>query len=208
MRNKKLRLAALMALLMNASVFADSGQLFVRPVAAYVHPTNDQFNTTAAVGLDVGTIRGSRQQNEFSLDSLFMSMGGTSTSGPDITSGKLKSMSLLGGYRYHFGEANAKVRFYLGASAGVDYLQASARIGSPPDPSVPYINLARSEKAWKPAVSGCAGLKVKMAERVDFDIGFRYLWVSSAKDISVGGYTADLHNSKAYLVYAGLDIKL
>jgi len=145
---------------------------FIRPGALYVSYKDAGFSDKGGVSLAAGAGFGATKEHELSLEVIravwswkqqfgsFVGLGFT---------GAGHCTPILANYRYYFGQADAQIRVYAGASAGVVLssgdivlaLSGTMRTGS-----------ANKTKAAYGAAIGVTG---KLSTKLSYDLGYRYL---------------------------------
>jgi len=194
---------------------------FIRPELSYVKIANNlSFSHaddtksprgTIGYGIAGGAIVGDQGQHEISLSlqlddskasvsqSTPFSMDGVNySSGTDSI--KLKTTTLLLNYRYYFGARANPVRFYVGPSLGYTHIQGSeAASAVEMSGTVDTDNGSDTRNPWTTALS--LGVAVKLADKIDLDLGYRYTYGISK---SWGNFLEHLRSNS---LYAGVGFK-
>jgi opacity protein-like surface antigen len=176
--------------------------VFIRPELSYNFASvtgsdASGFKTQDALGYGIagGTIFGAQNENEFGLSIALLKFNlASNVTGSGVnTSGNLKIVPLLANYRYYFGSKSDVVRPYFAPSAGWTSVKTNAT-------TVNGITTSVNSTSGHNFTWGVgAGLSAKMNDRVDLDLGYRYL----------GGLKVRTTNAKITVgaFYAGLNIR-
>lgn len=161
-----------------AAVHPATADMFVRPSIMYVSYQNSGYSGETGFGLAAGANLGARAEHELGLEIATMDWSldkigyaGTPYFFRTIGSGRL--VPCLANYRYRFDVKAGLVRLYLGASFGLanrrgDLTQYRSGV-------VAHASFSH----WSTAYGGTAGLTVPLADKVELDLGYRYLYVAS-----------------------------
>ena len=171
---KTLAVAACLAI--STCAYAQEG--FIRPELSYNFAKlsangNSWLGLKDAVGYGVagGATFGAQNEHEVGLSIGFLDFTPTSSLPASSITGKIKSVPVMANYRYYFGAKTASLRFYLAPSIGyssdkVDYtLNVSG--GSFHHTS------SGTDFTWGAGL----GVLFKVADKVDVDVGYRYVAV-------------------------------
>ena len=157
------------------SVFAD---YFVRPEIDYVLPQDKNKGSSEATvgyGLSFGTQLGSAREHEVSLDVLYWNENKSriqTVPAPTASfTWKHKMLPVLLSYRYYAGPTDGRVRLFLGALAGATYADESFLANT----SNAAASGTVATSHWLPTIGGTAGVEIKAADHVSFQLGYRYL---------------------------------
>jgi opacity protein-like surface antigen len=173
---------------------------FVRPYAAYVHPSADGYSDAGALGVAIGTQTGTRNQHEFSFDWAYTKYNAEVRVGAYSATGTEKYMPYLASYRYLFGAKDAKARFYAGPSLGYTNLLVTASIAGP------GVALSGASSSWAFTAAGSTGVLVALTDRIALDVGYRFTRIGSA-DVKVARATFELGDVNVHAAYAGVSFR-
>ena len=145
---------------------------FIRPGAVYVSYTDAGLSGNGGVSLAAGTGFGAAKEHELSLEVVraswswkqqFGSFAGLGSTGDGYCT------PILANYRYYFGQADARLRVYAGASAGV--------VKSSGDVVLALSGVMRlgSVNQTKAAYGATIGVTGKLSAKISYDVGYRYL---------------------------------
>ena len=194
---------ALVALLgANFAAAAESApkktEYFIRPLVAYVKPTDGDSAT--GFGFAAGGCFGAKKEHELSFDWNYAEWDESLTDSDVSVSGSIKYMPYLLGYRYYFGPEALKARFYAGASAGMTSVDVSVlAVGS-------GMTFSGSDTAWGSTLAGSVGVKVRLTEKADLDLGYRYQH-TNGPTITLAGEGIELDDLKAHIFYLGVGFR-
>lgn len=191
-------LAIATCLVIGTCVYAQQG--FIRPELSYNFASlsgSDAtgFKTKNSVGYGVtgGGYFGAQNEHEIGLGigiedfSLSTNVAGVSVSG------KAKTVPVLVDYRYCFGAMTDMARFYVGPYAGYTNIKYNLRVAA--GNTVATGSSSGSSFTW----GGGLGVLFKAADKVDADVGYRY----------IGGLKVSDSNIKAKVgsLYAGVNFR-
>jgi len=197
--NTKIKFVALVTVLM-ALAHSAHAEGFIRPSLLYVSPTMSGASTATGFGLAVGGRFGPQAAHELSFEGSWVKWDESANYAGYAVSGSLKYAPCLLNYRYYFGQAASATRFYIGPSAGFACTTASvSAIG-------PNVNVAVSDSTSSAAYGASLGLVFKLAQKVDLDLGYRYLFVKG-NQVTIAGTTVTLDDAKAHVLYAGVSFR-
>ncbi len=197
--NTKVKFVAL-ATLFSALIAPVLAEGFVRPSLLFISPTMEGASTTTGVSCAVGGRLGAQLEHEWSVEGAFAKWDESANYAGYSVSGDLRYKVLLANYRYYFGNGDAPARFYVGPSAGFACTTAGVHaIGD-------NWNVAVSDSTWSATWAASAGVTIRLAPRVDLDVGYRYLFVKG-NDVTVSGTTVTLDDAKAHILYAGVSFR-
>ena len=201
--NMKLRILAATALLATLGGTARA-ESFVRPILSYDSPTNAGFGSAMGYGVAFGTWFGAGKDHEVSFEWHYTDWNYSQPySGYSVAGGE-KNMPLLVNYRYQSGNAQSPVRFYIGPSLGFTrtHLQVTANFPTfAPGPAIVV-----DETDWSFTWSGATGIIVKISDRADLDIGYRYLHFQG-RNFGVGSSNVVVDDHKANIAYLGVNFR-
>lgn len=173
---------------------------FVRPSLFYVWPTMSGASSAAGVGFAAGSRFGPQIEHELSFEGDWVKWDESASYSGQHVSGSLTSVPCLLNYRYYFGKAASTGRFYVGPSAGFARTTAAvSAIGSD-------TRVSASDSSWSAAFGASAGLVFRLAEKVELDVGYRYLVVRGSH-VTLSDVTVSLDDARASILYAGISFK-
>jgi opacity protein-like surface antigen len=184
-------------LLLNLPVFAEG---FVRPLVEFISPETDGYSTRAGVGAVVGSQFGKQEEHELSFEAAGTQWNTARVSSVGAVALQERFVTCLLNYRYHFGPATAPVRFYAGPSLGYTNNDVSGAVTGA------HGVTAGRESIWNLTWSGSAGLTFKLSEKIELDVGYRFLHVQP-RDTTLAGYAFKGEAVKAHVVYAGVGFR-
>jgi opacity protein-like surface antigen len=193
-----LKLAAC-ATLMAAASSSVAADYFVRPLVSYVSPIGDAPSTDG-YGVCAGTNIGQQNAHEFSFEMSLVRWHEDNPSGAAYPyAGRfyrpaIRYATYLINYRYHFGDRNAKARFYLGPAVGRTYAQLESSIFG--------FRTWTGDATWSTTWSGSAGVLVRVSPHVELDLGYRFVRIEGA-DFTLSGVPAKMGTSNSHVIYAG-----
>ena len=173
-------------------------EYFIRPLVAYVKPTDG--NSATGFGFAAGGSFGSQKEHEVSFELTHAKWDESMTDPTVSVSGSLKYMPYLLSYRYYFGPEALKARFYVGASAGFTSVDVSVQAV---DSGATF---SGSDTAWGSTLAGTIGVKVRLSEKADLDLGYRYQH-TSGPTITLAGESIELDDLKVHVVYVGVGFR-
>jgi opacity protein-like surface antigen len=183
-----------------AGAYAQVG--FIRPELSYNLPTisvphNPEIRLRDAFGYSVngGVLLGTQNENEIGLSVgiLNFPMFAHHIQGVTAFSGKVKTIPIMANYRYYFGTKADPVRFYLAPSLAYTRVQIDATTNGPS--GFAWGRSTSTDFTW----AGGLGVLIKVAARVDLDVGYRYQ--GELKE-AVTGTEIRMHT-----VYAGVNVR-
>ncbi len=173
---------------------------FIRPSLLFVSPTMSGASTATGFGLAAGGRFGPKAAHEVSLEGAWVSWDESASYAGYHVSGTLKYQPLLITYRYYFGTAESPARLYLSPTGGFARTTAEVNaIGSD-------VNLSVGDSTWSAAYGAGAGVAIRLAPRIDLDLGYRYLHVKGSS-VTVSGATVTLDDANAHILYAGVSFR-
>ena len=173
-------------------------EYFIRPLAAYVSPTDGDSAT--AFGFAAGGSFGSRKEHEVSFE-WNSARWDKPVTDPDFSAtASLKLMPYLLSYRYYFGNEALKARFYIGASAGMSSMDVSINAVTAGE------TFSGGDRAWGSTLVGTAGVKFRLTEKADLDIGYRYQQINGPT-LTIEGESIELDDLKANILYLGVGFR-
>jgi opacity protein-like surface antigen len=174
---------------------------FIRPLVYWVHPTAEGYSDAGAAGLSFGAVSGAKKEHEISVEFAYTYWSSSQTAPGFSVSGKEHYLPILMNYRYLFGSEQSKVRFYVGPSIGFtrNWIEVKGRSN--------YATYSVTTGDWSFTVSGSAGVLIKLANKIDLDVGYRYLHSDGGK-YTVAGYRFEGEAGKAHMFYGGLNFRL
>jgi len=193
---KTLAIAACLAI--GTSSYAQG--VFIRPelsfnFVALSGSDSNGFKVQDALGYGVagGTRFGAQEESEFGLSVAALKFTLASSITGASASGNVKVMPIMANYRYYFGTKSDVARPYFAPSAGWTNIKTNSSV-------VSGITTSSSSSSgncftWAAGV----GLLVKLDDRLDMDLGYRY----------IGGLKVRTTNVKMTVgsIYAGLNFR-
>jgi opacity protein-like surface antigen len=178
-----------------------AAEAFIRPTIFYVEPATDGFKSATGYGVAGGVCFGSGENHEVSIewDYVKWDFHLTVSPGVDLASWYEKFMPVMVNYRYYVAgtEELKNVRFYIGPSAGMtrsEFGGTLSGVGS------------TSDSKWTFSWGGSVGFVVKLAKRVDLDIGYRYIKIQGGT-YHFEGLPVRFEDSHANVFYGGIGIR-
>ena len=197
--NTKIRLVAI-ATLLTALAGSARAEGFIRPSLLFVSPTMSGASTATGFGIAAGGRFGPKAAHELSLEGAWVSWDESATYAGYHVSGTLRYQPLLVTYRYYFGAPESPARFYVSPTAGFACTTAEVNaIGSD-------VNLSVSDSTWSAAYGAGVGVAIRLAPKVDLDLGYRYLHVKGSS-VTISGATVTLDDANAHILYAGVSFR-
>lgn len=197
--NTKTTIVAL-ATLLTALAGTARAEGFLRPSLLFVSPTMSGASTATGFGLAAGGRFGAKAEHELSLEGDWVKWDESATYAGFHVSGSLKYQPLLLNYRYYFGTTESPARFYLSPTAGFACTTAEVNaIGTD-------VNLAVSDSTWSAAYGAGVGVAIRLAPKVDLDLGYRFLHVKGSS-VTISGTTVTLDDANAHILYAGVGFR-
>ena len=199
--NRSIVITGLAALALAANTAGHAAtQAFIRPVIAYVNPEADGYDDAAYLGVQAGIFTGPTKQHEFSAE-----IGATGWEFDEREAGLRVQgtetyVPVLASYRYYVQPADSKVRFFFGPSIGFTHanyeVEVSGGGGFSKDDSAEIFFTA----------AGNVGVDIKFNEKLSLNVGYRYLFIDGG-ETEIFYSTVQLDDSKAHVVFAGLNIR-
>lgn len=175
-------------------------QAFVRPVIAYVHPDADGYDDAGYLGVQAGVFTGATKQHEFSGEIGATGWDFDDRYGNTRVQGTETYVPVLASYRFYTQPVGSKVRFFFGPSIGFTEAGYEIEVSSP----------GRFEKDDSTEIfftfAANAGLDITVNDRFSINVGYRYLHIDGGETELLGN-DLDLEESKAHVVFAGLNIR-
>ncbi len=197
--NTTTKLVAL-ATLFTALSGSANAEGFVRPSLLFVSPTMAGASTATGFGFAAGGRFGPRSEHEISLEGDWVKWDESASYAGYRVSGALKYTPILVNYRYYFGSAASPARFYLSPTSGFAGTTAEvSAIG-------PEVNLGIGDTTWSFAWGAGAGVAIRLAPKIDLDVGYRFLCVKGS-DVTISGTTVTLDDARAHILYAGVSFR-
>ena len=170
------------------SAYAQEG--FIRPELSYntvkISGDNDSLKDAFGYGIAGGAYFGAQSEHELGLSVGIINFDFKSIADTDFK-GSVKTVPLLVNYRYYIGTKADAVRFYLAPSAGYTFLKLED-------------SFSDGEEVWSDDISETdftwaigAGVVFKVADKIDVDVGYRFLQVrangghANVNSLYVGG---------------------
>jgi len=197
--NTKIKVVALATLIITLGASAKA-EGFLRPSILFVSPGMAGASDATGESLAFGTRFGAQAEHELSIEGNWVQWDEKTSYAGFAVSGSLKYAPYLANYRYYFGQKDSPVRLYFGPSVGIAITKVSVTATGP------GVNVAAGGSTTSAAYGGTAGLVIRLAEKVDLDVGYRYLYVKGS-NVSVAGVTAQLDDAKANVLYAGVSFR-
>ena len=180
---------------------AHAAESYLRPIISNVSPSTEGYSNAVAGGLSAGFYWGPRGQHEINYEwgyTYWDSKGVLSNMGYAI---RETFMPHLINYRFNLrlSESN-NYSWYLGPSLGFtnNKVTIEATSGSQ--------RVSFSQADWSFTFGGTTGINLRLTDRIDLDLGYRYLSVKGAK-YTVSGVTFESQNAHANIVYAGIGFR-
>ncbi len=197
--NTKIKIVAL-ATVLTALAGSAHAEGFIRPSLPFVSPTMSGASTATGFGLAAGGRFGPKAEHEFSLEGDWVKWDESASYAGYRVSGTLKYTPVLFNYRYYFGNPASPARFYVSPTAGFAATTAEVNaIG-------PEVNLSVGDTTWSAAWGAGAGVAIRLASKVDLDVGYRFLYVKG-NDVTISGATVTLDDARAHILYAGVTFR-
>jgi outer membrane protein W len=173
---------------------------FFRAVALYAEPTESGASGAGGFGLTFGQNFGANREHEMSADWFYVDFTETAHISGFSASGSVLVMPSVASYRYRFGQLGSAARPYLGLSAGMAVTRVSLS-GSGPGGSF-------SASDTKSSFAGGlqAGVSFPVSDRLDAEVGYRYMFTSSS-NFNFFGESFRSGTSKAHVGHAGLALR-
>lgn len=182
------------------SSYAAAGVAFVRPVIAYVAPEADGYDDAGYIGVAAGATLGATRQHEIGGE-----IGGTGWEfderfGSIRSQGEENYVPILANYRYYVQPAGAKVRVFFGPSIGFTSASYEIEVSGP--------GLFQKDDSTEVlfTIAGNVGVDFQLNDKLSLNVGYRYLYIEGG-DTELLGTNIDLDESKAHLIFAGLNIR-
>lgn len=177
-----------------------AAEAFIRPTISYVEPATDGFKSATGYGVAGGLNFGSGGNHEVSIewDYVKWDFHYAVLPGVDLALYE-KFMPVMVNYRYYVAgtEELKNVRFYIGPSAGMtrsEFGGTLSGVGS------------TSDSKWTFSWGGSVGFVVKLAKRVDLDIGYRYIKIQGGT-YHFEGLPLRFADSHANVFYGGIGFR-
>jgi opacity protein-like surface antigen len=198
--NRKIVILGLAAMAAALPSLQAAGPAFIRPTIAYVAPEADGYDDAGYIGVAAGVTTGSTRQHEFSGE-----IGATGWEFDErVGNTRLEAtetyVPILANYRYYVQPAGAKVRFFFGPSIG--FTAASYEIEAS---GGGFFQKDDSAEVFF-TFAGNAGVDIQFNEKFSLNVGYRYLYIDGG-ETELFGETLDLDESKAHVIFAGLNIR-
>jgi opacity protein-like surface antigen len=191
---------AALALAAVTSSHAATTPAFIRPVIAYVSPDADGYDDAAYFGVQAGVFTGPTKQHEFSGE-----IGATGWESDErFFATRIEAtetyVPVLASYRYYAQPEGSKVRFFIGPSIGFTHASYEIKVSGPG--SFGKDDSTEAFFTW----AGNVGVDIKFNEKFSLNVGYRYLHIEGG-ETELFGADIDLDDSKAHVVFAGLNIR-
>lgn len=184
---------------------AAAADSFLRLLVSSDAPTDAGISSATGYGLVAGTRIGPKQEHEFSFEchhtawNIFLLANAMYP-----VAGRETNTPLLLNYRYQFGAHESRIRFYAGPALGFTRVHLNIAIAYPTFAPGPAIE--RNVTDWSFTWSGSAGVLLRLADKADLDLGYRYLCVQDPNHIK-GIANLPLDDRKINLFYAGIGFR-
>lgn len=193
-------LSRILVVMLAGAAASASADTFIRPAAYYVSPTTDGYSSAGAGAVSIGFSRGENLQHEFSMEVAYVRWNSSTNVSGIAVSGSEHYMPYLANYRFLFGQKGDTLRAYIGPAIGVMNsridVSARSRFGSFSD----------SSSAWAFAAAGSAGVVLKLSDKVNLDIGYKYLHAEAAS-YTIAGVNLEAGAARAHMLGAGIGIR-
>jgi len=197
--NRKTVTVGLAALAFALPSIQAANPAFIRPTVAYVAPEADGYDDAGYIGVAAGVVTAPNSQHEFSGEIGFTGWEFDERVGPSRVEATETYAPILANYRYYAQPANAKVRFFFGPSIGFTHAIYEIEVSGPV-----FRKDDSSEILF--TVAGNAGVDIRFNDKLSLNLGYRYLYIDSG-ETELFGSTIDLDESKAHVIFAGLNIR-
>jgi opacity protein-like surface antigen len=197
-----------------------AAEAFIRPLISYVDPATDEFvvvlqgigsfplgnfKSKTSYGISSGVYFGSSGNHEVSIELGYVKWDFRPAVLPGVDLALYeKFMPVMANYRYHVAgtEELKNVRFYIGPSIGFSKTEIGGSLTTPGGSG------SDSDSNWSLSWGGSAGFVVKLAKRVDLDIGYRYIKIrGDTYRGGVTGITVVTEDSHANVFYGGIGFR-
>lgn len=156
---------------------------FVAPVAGHLSFGQAPYSDQTSYGLTVGALFGADQAHEFSVEWTTAQTRYVRTPPPDVMGASYDQVRgrmhpLLFGYRYHFGPAESRLRFFAGPIAGFTRSTGHGMHDAP----VSIGPFTGDFSHWAVSFGGSAGAEFELVTGLSVQLGYRYLHIDSPLD--------------------------
>jgi Outer membrane protein beta-barrel domain len=175
-------------------------QAFIRPVIAYVSPDADGYDDAGYLGVQAGVFTGPTKQHEFSGEIGATGWESDERFGTTRVEATETYVPVLASYRYYVQPETSKVRFFFGPSIGFTHASYEIELSGP--------NVFGKDDSIETffTFAGNVGVDIKFNEKFSLNVGYRYLHIDGG-ETELFGADIDLDDSKAHVVFAGLNIR-
>jgi opacity protein-like surface antigen len=187
-------------LLLAALCSSASAESFFRPLFSFDSPVNTGFGSTGGYGFVTGARLGAAQEHELSFEWHYNRWNVSASYDRFSVSGGETNMPFLLNYRHHFGTSADQIRFYAGPALGLTSTKLSLNA------TAPGSLVSVDNTAWAFTASGSLGVLIKLTDKTDLDLGYRYLW-TKGRDFSVGPTSVSVDDRQTHMVYTGLNFR-
>ena len=200
----KYQTIASIALLLGIATQSHS-EMFIRPIVSSVNPSTSGISNATGVGFCTGVYWREKTEDvekEISFEFLRANWSADASDAGYNGHASATFMPLLLNLRVNVCPDNdlKLLRLYIGPSFGETRATAKLHItGNGAD-------FYASDSDWSFSWGGSAGFLIRVSERVDIDVGYRYLSASESK-FSYQGSTFSTGTNKANIYYCGVGVR-
>ena len=194
-----IRLALLLTVFGFSTVHA--AESYLRAIISNVSPSTEGYSSAVAGGVSVGFYWGSKGQHEINYEWGYTHWDSEGMFSNMRYAMRETFMPHLINYRFNLrlSESN-NYSWYFGPSLGFTNSKVELE-GASGSQRVSF-----SQTDWSFTFGGTTGINLRLTDRIDLDLGYRYLSLKGAK-YTASGVTLETKNAHASIVYAGIGFR-
>jgi opacity protein-like surface antigen len=177
------RLLLIIALAFGGAIVRAETALFVAPVAGHLAFGQSHYSGQSSYGFAIGTLLGADQSYEFSVEWTTAKLAYTQIPPADIIGASSTQVRghirpLLLGYRYRFGWADSRFRFFVGPTVGFTRATGHGSYDAP----VSFGPYTADFSRWSASFGGSGGVEIELWKGGSLQLGYRYLRIAAPAD--------------------------
>jgi opacity protein-like surface antigen len=180
-----------------AETQSNKSQWFVRTNALLVSPSEDGYSNAGGIGASLGAMFGAGLQHEFNVEFGYTNWKMDDYIGNVRVKATEHHLPVLASYRYYFNADGAPVRPYVSPGFGYQFTKVDAE-------AVGYGSESASDGSF--CYTGAIGALIRLTDKIDFDLGYRYLHADGMSG-DVQGVPYETDAFAAHIGYLGVSFK-